>query len=273
MMSLVHPDDVAPLQRAISDHVEGRSARYSCEFRIRAKSGEWVWYANHGKIVERFGGQRGKHLIGVTYNINERRVNEEELRRLNRELMLQKEKLEQMNGTLHTIAMTDSLTNLANRRCLIDRGEHLVHTVKRTLQLGALLFIDSDRFKAVNDEHGHAAGDLLLQELARRLVEAVRECDTVARLSGDEFVVMLENLGTSPLEAIEKTQAVAVKILVSLNRPYQLPAGPCRNSCSIGATIIDGTHPSFDALCSQADAAMYDAKQAGRNEFRMFERA
>jgi diguanylate cyclase (GGDEF)-like protein/PAS domain S-box-containing protein len=270
IMSLVHPDDVARVRGAINDHLEGRSARYSCEFRIKAKSGLWVWYANHGKIVERFGGRRARHLIGVTYNVNERRAQEEQLKHLNEELTAQKEILKQMNETLHAMAMTDALTNLANRRRLIDRMEHMLLTVRRTLQFGGLLFIDSDQFKAVNDAHGHKAGDILLKEIAKRLVAAVRECDTVARLSGDEFVVMLENLGTCPTEVAEKIQAVADKILASLNQPYQLPSGPYLNSCSIGATIIDGAHQSFDELCSEADAAMYAAKQAGRNSFRMF---
>lgn len=102
-----------------------------------------------------------------------------------------------------------------------------------------------------------------------RLVATVREADTVARISGDEFVVMLENLGTDPIEAVNKTRFIAEKILESLGEPYALGTVQCTNTVSIGATLMNESHQSFDDLCPSADAAMYEAKKAGRNTFRM----
>ncbi len=157
--------------------------------------------------------------------------------------------------------MFDALTNLPNRRLLIDRVEQAIVASKRSHQWGAVLFIDSDNFKAMNDVHGHQAGDLLLQSIARRLVSAVREQDTVARLSGDEFVVMLNDLGSSAAAAKERVITVVEKIMASLNEPYDMPFGPYSNSCSVCVTLFDGHSKSFDEICTQADSAMYDSKR------------
>jgi len=270
VFAIIHPDDLERMKNAINDHASGKTAKYQCEFRIKAKSGAWVWYANSGKIVERAGYPDTKHLIGVTYNIDARRQQEEELKRLNLELATQKEQLEQLNISLHNMAMTDALTQLPNRRLLIDRVNQALSSAKRSHHIGALLFIDSDNFKSVNDQHGHEAGDLLLKQIATRLRAAVREADTVARISGDEFVVMLENLSTDPIEAANKTHAISEKILESLAQPYALGAVQYTNTVSIGATLMNAQHQSFDDLCHAADAAMYRAKRAGRNTFRMF---
>ncbi len=270
VFAIIHPDDLERMKNALNDHASGKTPKYQCEFRIKAKSGAWVWYANSGKIVKRREFPDAQHLIGVTYNINARRQQEEELKRLNLELAAQKEQLEQLNISLHNIAMTDVLTQLPNRRLLIDRVNQALHGTKRSQQIGALLFIDSDNFKSVNDQHGHEAGDLLLKQIATRLRAAVREVDTVARISGDEFVVMLEDLGTDPIEAAHKTRAISEKILASLSQPYALGAIQCTNTVSIGATLMNEGHVSFDDLCHSADAAMYQAKRAGRNTFRMF---
>lgn len=270
VFAVVHPDDVGRMKKALDDHASGKTAKYQCEFRIKAKSGAWVWYANSGKIVKRREFPDAQHLIGITYNIHARRHQEEELKRLNLELAAQKEQLEQLNISLHNIAMTDALTQLPNRRLLIDRVNQALHGAKRNQHIGALLFIDSDNFKSVNDQHGHEAGDLLLKQIATRLRAAVREADTVARISGDEFVVMLEDLGTDPVEAAQKTRAISEKILESLSQPYTLGAIEYTNTVSIGATLMNEGHQNFDDLCHAADAAMYQAKRAGRNTFRMF---
>jgi diguanylate cyclase (GGDEF)-like protein/PAS domain S-box-containing protein len=270
IFAIIHPDDVDRMKKAINDHASGQTPKYQCEFRIKAKSGAWVWYANSGKIIERLEHPDTKHLIGVTYNIHARRQQEEELKRLNFELAAQKEQLEQLNISLHNMAMTDALTKLPNRRLLIDRVEQALLTAKRTKQLGALLFLDSDNFKAVNDQLGHEVGDLLLRSMATRLTTAVREADTVARISGDEFVVMLENLGTDATQAESKTRAIAEKVLDCLGQPYVLGGVPRINTVSIGGALMHEGHQSFDDICHQADAAMYTAKRAGRNTFRMF---
>lgn len=270
LFSLVHPDDKERVQKTLNAHIEGDTHFYECEFRFKHKSGAWVWFANNGKILNSTSIKSKKLLVGVVYDVNERRVQEEDLRRLNKELNHQKKLLEEMNSTLHSMAMVDSLTNLPNRRLLIDRVEQAISASKRSQQLGAVLFIDSDNFKAINDTYGHQAGDLILQAIAKRLVSAVRERDTVARLSGDEFVVMIEDLGTAVAEAKEKVFAVVEKIRESLNEPYQMPFGNYSNSCSVGITLLDGKSQNFDEICTQADTAMYESKKAGRNLYRLY---
>lgn len=270
IFAIIHPDDLDRMRSAIVDHASGKTPKYQCEFRIRAKSGAWIWYANSGKIVERADAPEAQHLIGVTYNIHPRRQQEEELKRLNLELAAQKEQLEQLNRSLHNMAMTDALTQLPNRRLLIDQVNRALQLARRTRQIGALLFIDSDNFKAINDQHGHLAGDLLLKQIAERLQAAVRETDTVARISGDEFVVMLENLGTDAIEAKHTAQAISAKIMESLSQPYTLGSVHCSNTVSIGATLMNDGHQNFDNLCRAADTAMYEAKRAGKNAFRMY---
>ncbi|MCV2350318.1 sensor domain-containing diguanylate cyclase [Paucibacter sp. Y2R2-4] len=270
IFAVIHPEDVDRMRGALNDHASGKTPKYQCEFRIRAKSGAWIWYANSGKIVPRPDEPEAKHLIGVTYNIHVRRQQEEELKRLNLELSAQKKQLEQLNASLHHMAMTDALTQLPNRRLLIDRVSQALCSAKRSLQIGALLFLDADNFKAVNDQHGHEVGDLLLKEMATRLRSTVREADTVARISGDEFVVMLEDLGTDAIEAGQKTRAIAEKILAALAQPYALGEVHFTNTVSIGATLMDGGQQGFDDLCPTADAAMYEAKKGGRNRFHMF---
>lgn len=270
LFSLVHPDDKERVHNTLNEHLEGKTEFYECEFRFRHKSGDWIWFANNGKILNSPAIPSKKLLVGVMYNVNERRLHLEELRRLNAELSAQKALLETLNANLHHIAMFDALTNLPNRRLLIDRVEQAIVTLRRSQQFGAFLFIDSDHFKAVNDAHGHQAGDLLLQLIAKRLTGAVREIDTVARLSGDEFVIMLGELGNSTESATKKALAVVEKVMGSLNEPYDMPFGQFTNSCSVGFTLFDGRSKGFDEICMQADAAMYQSKKSGRNSHRMY---
>lgn len=269
LFSLVHPDDKIRVQQALDAHLAGQTEFYECEFRFKHKSGAWVWFANNGKILHSPKIQSKKLLVGVIYDVNERRLYEEELRQLNDELNAKKEQLEALNSTLHRMAMFDALTHLPNRRLLIDRVEQAIAASKRSQLFGAVLFIDSDNFKAINDAHGHQAGDMLLRGIARRLVGAVREHDTVARLSGDEFVVILNDLGPAAPEASERATAVVEKIMASLNEPYPMPFGEYTNSCSVGIALFDGHSHNFDEICSRADSAMYASKQAGKNSYRL----
>lgn len=273
LFSLVHPDDRARVQDTLNAHIAGKTEFYECEFRFRHKSGAWVWFANSGKILSSPSIQSKKLLVGVVYDVNERRLQEDELRRLNAELGEQKNMLEKLNSTLHHMAMFDSLTGLPNRRLLIDRVERAISASKRSQHWGAVLFIDSDNFKAMNDSHGHQAGDLLLQSIAQRLVGAVREHDTVARLSGDEFVVMIDDLSASVAEAEAQVITVVEKIMGALNAPYPMPFGVYSNSCSVGVTLFDGHSKNFDEICTQADSAMYESKRAGRNSYRLYAKA
>nr|WP_281193185.1 EAL domain-containing protein [Candidatus Accumulibacter aalborgensis] len=172
---------------------------------------------------------------------------------------------------IRNLAFFDPLTSLPNRRRLIDRLKQAIAARARSKQYGALLFIDLDHFKVLNDTLGHDIGDLLLQQVGKRLTTCVREGDAVARLGGDEFVVMLENLGESLHQAIAHTDAVGRKILTTLNQPYQLAEYTYSSTPSIGITLISDSQGSVDDLLKQADLAMYQAKAAGRDTLRFFE--
>jgi diguanylate cyclase (GGDEF)-like protein len=171
---------------------------------------------------------------------------------------------------IKTLAFYDSLTGLPNRRLLTDRIKWALATSARTNKQGAILFIDLDNFKTLNDTLGHDIGDLLLQQVAKRLELCVREGDTVARLGGDEFVVMLEDLSAEDIEAASKTESVGNKILNSLQQPYQLDGHEHLNTPSIGAALFSDHKVGIEELFKQADIAMYQAKKAGRNQLRFF---
>jgi diguanylate cyclase (GGDEF)-like protein/PAS domain S-box-containing protein len=172
---------------------------------------------------------------------------------------------------IHRLAFYDPLTQLPNRRLLLDRLQQAITASARNGREGALLFIDLDNFKTLNDTLGHDKGDLLLQQVAQRLSASVREGDTVARLGGDEFVVMLEGLDVSPEEAAPQAQSVGEKILVALNEPYLLGNHKHHSTPSIGVTLFDGNQVTVDELLKRADFAMYQSKAAGRNTLRFFD--
>lgn len=172
---------------------------------------------------------------------------------------------------IKSLAYYDTLTGLPNRRLLMDRLNHALAAGARSDMQGALLFIDLDNFKTLNDTLGHDIGDLLLQQVAKRLETCVREGDTVARLGGDEFVVMLSELSHWTLNAAAQTEVVGEKITALLNQPYQLAIHEYHNSPSIGVTLFQGHRQSTDELMKQADIAMYQAKKAGRNTLRFFD--
>jgi diguanylate cyclase (GGDEF)-like protein/PAS domain S-box-containing protein len=168
------------------------------------------------------------------------------------------------------LAFYDSLTGLPNRRLLTDRLHQAFSSSARSGREAALLFIDLDNFKDINDTLGHDIGDLLLQQVAQRLESCIREGDTVARMGGDEFVVMLEELSTQAIESATQTQTVAEKILAALNRPYRLASHEYHCTASIGATLFSDHHQSGEELLKRADIALYQAKNAGRNTLRFF---
>jgi len=169
------------------------------------------------------------------------------------------------------LAFYDLLTNLPNRRLLLDRLKVELASSRRNGQKGALLFIDLDNFKNLNDTLGHDIGDLLLQQVAQRLETCVREGDTVARLGGDEFVIMLKDLSKKDFEAAIQTKSISEKILDSLNQPYQLNTHEYSITASMGATLFKDHELTTEVLLKQADIAMYEAKKAGRNNLRFFD--
>lgn len=190
------------------------------------------------------------HYVAAFSDISERKEAEEKIRHL---------------------AFYDPLTRLPNRRLLIDRLQHAMALSERTGHHCALLFIDLDQFKSLNDTLGHDVGDLLLTEVARRLQECIRASDTAARQGGDEFVVMLEELSPDAREGAKQARLVGEKVLAALNRPYQLAGHELRSTPSIGLTLFKGRQASIDELMRQADLAMYQSKSAGRNALHFFD--
>ena len=172
---------------------------------------------------------------------------------------------------IRSLAFYDPLTHLPNRRLLLERLRHAMIGTGRSERAGALLFIDLDNFKTLNDTLGHDMGDLLLEQVAGRLVHCIREGDTVARLGGDEFVVMLESLAREVDDAAAQAEAVGRKILAALNVPYELAGRRHQSTSSIGITLFDSNRHSIDELMKRADLAMYNAKTAGRNTLRFFD--
>jgi len=199
------------------------------------------------------------HYVGIFVDITDRKLNEDHI---------------------HKLAFYDSLTQLPNRRLFVDRLRSALISSQHNHYYGALMFIDIDRFKILNDTQGHDIGDQLLIEVSKRLTHCVREQDTVVRLGGDEFVIMLEHLSNDVTEATLFAQRVGDKVLHTLSQPYTLrhfdlqgqPLSSVEHhsSASIGMKLFQGTDKGDDLL-KQADMAMYQAKQSGRNTLCIFD--
>jgi len=168
------------------------------------------------------------------------------------------------------LAYYDSLTGLPNRRLLYDRVQHCVGQHERQRRVGALLFLDMDNFKDLNDSRGHVVGDHLLQQVAARLLACARDSDTVARLGGDEFVILLESIGADEDEAQQHATRVGEKILAALRDPFEVGGAVHHASCSIGVALCTGEENGLDDLMRRGDLAMYEAKRNGRNTLRFF---
>jgi diguanylate cyclase (GGDEF)-like protein len=179
--------------------------------------------------------------------------------------------LRQASAEIEQLAFYDALTHLPNRRLLIDRLQQAMAASSRSGLHGALLFLDLDHFKTLNDTMGHDLGDLLLQQVGQRLQACVRSEDTVARLGGDEFVVMLLELSAHSLESVAMARRITEKILARLNETYQLTTFTYQSTPSIGATLFLGTQQAPAELLKQADIAMYEVKESGRNALCFFD--
>ena len=248
-INLIHPQDLPAVQQVIQRCLADGSD-YESEHRLRFKDSHYIWVLDRGKVVERSTDGRPLRMVGSMKNIDERKRSEAEI---------------------HQLAFYDALTLLPNRRLLIERLQLTITKKRRSQALGALMFLDMDRFKLLNDTHGHAMGDALLIQVAARLQACLRAGDTVARLGGDEFVVLLDELAAEPDVALQKAQDVANKILGALNQPYQLGTLIYPSTSSIGVTLFSGLDVTIDDVLKRADSAMYAAKEAGRNTIRVFD--
>ena len=242
--SRTHPDDMDALQRARADHFERRTPSYTIERRIRCKDGSWKWVLSRGMVISRDAKGLPLRMIGTFTDITHRKESEALIRQQ---------------------AFYDSLTGLPNRRMLRDRLEQEIKQCNRDQQQLALIFIDLDHFKEVNDTLGHDQGDLLLVEAGRRIQACVRESDTVARMGGDEYTVILAELTDS-----FHLEGILQKILQTLSQVYQLGTEQVFVSASIGIALYPSDADHIENLLKSADQALYVAKGAGRNRFSFF---
>jgi diguanylate cyclase (GGDEF)-like protein/PAS domain S-box-containing protein len=246
---LTHPEDRIRVVALLDELLAGPRQAYSMEFRLRHHDGHHVPVLSRGFILRDAAG-KAVRLSGTNTDLTERK---------------------QTERRIHELAYFDQLTGLPNRRYLLEELAQILARNGRANRHGALLFLDLDNFKLLNDTMGHDVGDLLLREVARRLRRALREGDHLARLGGDEFVIVLENLGSTPSDAMAEVHAVGRKLLDVLAEPFDLAGRQCATSPSIGATLFDGHPTDIDLLLRQADLAMYRAKDEGRNTLRFFD--
>ena len=224
--------------------------KYDLEFTVIPHDGSPAKITHSVAILETDAQGKPLRVLGFVQDITKTRMMEERVRQL---------------------AFLDPLTSLPNRRLLLDRMGQALAANRRSEAFGALIYLDLDNFKPLNDQHGHGAGDMLLMEVALRLNSCVRAVDTVSRIGGDEFVVLLGDLAGQRARAAEQANNLAEKIRVALARPYLLPGGieseaiEHRCSASIGVVLIEPQHQSVEGLLKWADAAMYRAKEEGRN--------
>ncbi|MBW8305716.1 MAG: EAL domain-containing protein [Thiobacillus sp.] len=241
----IHPDDLPGLKAARQPLFEGSVDTFTNEHRKRCKDGSWKWIQVRGMVAARDAAGKPLRLIGTYLDISASKDAEE---------------------TIQRQANFDPLTQLPNRRLFLDRlAQEIAKSRRANLPL-ALLLIDLDEFKEVNDTLGHDVGDILLQEAGRRIRRCVRDADTVARLGGDEFTVLLTELPDHTMHV----EDLAQKIIDRLAEPFQLGDEVVYVSASLGITLYPADAADIDTLMKHADQAMYAAKKQGRNRFCYF---
>lgn len=255
--SITAPDDLAKDMESVQQIINGDVDTFTREKRYIHKDGHYIWVHIHVAAVR---DKSGRHQFNIAQVLD----------------ITERKKLEEQ---IHQLAFYDTLTGLPNRRLLDDRLTQAMSASKRNRCYGAVMFIDLDNFKPLNDTHGHKAGDLLLAEVARRLTGCVREVDTVARFGGDEFVVVLSQLDEEKSESAAHAGTIAEKIRVALAGPYWLASNAegstkmiiyHKAAASIGIALFNGKS-DMDSILKWADSAMYQAKESGRNSIRFHE--
>ncbi len=246
---IIHPEDFENYQEEINRQIFLNNHIIEQEFRLVNDQGDFRWVYNLTTVIR---DEKSKIIKFLSYlfDITERKLIEE--------------KVEQQ-------AYYDELTGLANRRMFIDRLNRELSRAKRRKYMGALFFIDLDRFKSINDTLGHSVGDLLLKRISKLLQKCLRQDDTAARLGGDEFVIILSDLGNKNEKVTENAMSVAQKIKSTLGEKHIINGNEVHSTPSIGIVTYSGKDKySADDLIRYADTAMYRAKIAGRNEIRFF---
>jgi diguanylate cyclase (GGDEF)-like protein/PAS domain S-box-containing protein len=239
--SNVHPDDLEKSSHLLEKHFNGELEYYECDARMRHKKGHWVWVMDRGQVSTWTHDGKPLLVCGTHQDITERRLAEEKIRHL---------------------ATHDALTNLPSLRLVKDRINVAISMARRNQEIAAILFIDLDSFKAINDRWGHEAGDTLLREVAQRLINCVRESDTVARIGGDEFLIALPEL-----QAADDAAQVAQKLLYSLAQPFIFRKTSMTIGASIGISLYPNNGEDAQSLIKQADQAMYTIKKRGKNGY------
>ncbi|HSO46201.1 MAG TPA: EAL domain-containing protein [Rhodoferax sp.] len=242
--ALVHPDDVAQLQHDRQAHFDGLTPTLKNEHRVLCKDGSWKWVHSRGMVISRDAQGQPLRMIGTHSDITERKTADE---------------------VVWQQAHFDALTGLPNRRLMRERLVQEMKKCRRNHLKLALLFIDLDHFKEVNDTLGHDRGDDLLVEAAQRIQRCLREVDTVARMGGDEFTVIITALSDE-----SNLQGILPKLLNALNAPFQLGLDQVFVSASMGVTVYPTDTLEVEDLLKNADQALYVAKAAGRNRFSFF---
>ncbi len=233
-------------RKAMVEMVRRNSSFRGLEVQIRKKSGEVVWGEMSASLMELDG---IPCILSITKDLSA---------------------VKSAEKTIRSLAFYDPLTGLPNRRMLMERLRHPVDAGAQGSRSQALLMVDLDHFKTLNDTLGHQTGDLLLQEAARRIVACAHEADTVCRLGGDEFVVVLEDMSNTAEEAAAQAKAVGEKILAALDQTCWLGKHECLSTASIGIAVFGDRQDVTDEILQQAEIALYQAKAAGRNTLRFF---
>ncbi|MGO4475072.1 EAL domain-containing protein [Massilia sp. 2TAF26] len=248
-LDLAHPDDRVRVAGYWDDLLASQRGTYSVEWRLRHRDGHYVPVLSRG-LVTRDAAGKALRVSGTNTDLTEQKLAERRI---------------------YELAYYDHLTGLPNRRLLGEELDKALARSERTGRLGAVVFLDLDNFKLLNDTMGHDFGDMLLRQVAERLRHTLRHCDQLARLGGDEFVLVLEDLGDDPHEAVIEAQHVLEKLLFTLGQPYYLDGRLFVSTPSIGVTLFDGAATGIETLLKQADLAMYRAKAEGRNTARFFD--
>ena len=245
---ITHPEDKSALRRAIREALKGLTTHYRAEHRVSAGSRGWIWIQSHGQVTARNSAGDATRLVGTNADVTERKRAEQELA--------------QSRAELERAAWYDTLTGLPNRNLLVDRLDQVLARSRRSGQRLALFYLDLDDFKAINDSMGHAVGGILLKQFAERLRRAVRTSDTVTSLSGDEFVILLEDLKGVDADAIAST------IVATTREEFTIESAVLRVTTCIGIAFASGETSGSDLL-RRADSALYQAKRAGRDRYQV----